>query len=152
VKKTRGTAEWAYRCNDEGADRARTERFLRERGFLWRSLHNADGDRVASVKNIEVGDTIHVYFMSEGKPGYLSSWLVEPPDDRADEEAVTIQAVRAGPLFDELGEAGYATDPELGYFTGFRVRKDEYATEPLRPRWVGRHAITRVERPITKPE
>ena len=146
MKKTRGTAQWAYRCTDEGTDRIRTEGFLRDHGFLWRTLHNVDGDRVGSVKKIEVGDTIHVYFMEEGKPQYLSAWLVETPRDPGDEEAIAIEAVRDGPLFDELVEAGYPVDPVVGYFTGFHVRKDDYASQPTKPRWVGRHQITEVPR------
>ncbi len=84
--------------------------------------------------------------MEEGKPQYLSAWLVETPREPGDEEAIAIEAVRSGPLFDDLVEAGYPADPVLGFFTGFRVRKDDYASQPLKPRWVGRHAITEVPR------
>ena len=148
MKKTRGTAQWAYRCSPAGADLAGTTQLLNVSGFLWRSLHNVDGHKIANVGNVEVGDTVHVYYVAEGTESYLASYLIEAPLEPADPEVVAIDAVRDGPLFDQLTEAGYAVDPELDYFTGFRVRKDDYATKPDgRPRWVAKNAIARIARP-----
>ena len=147
MKKTRGTAEWAYRCSLEGTDAAGILRPLTLGGFLWRGLHNVDGHKIANVKNIEIGDTVHVYLMEAGTERYLSSYLIETPTQLADADVPAIEAVREGELFDQLSDAGYDVDPVLGYFTGFRVRKDEYATPPqVRPRWVARNAIARVDK------
>ncbi len=147
MKKTRGTAEWAYRCSPEGTAAAGTSRLLDEGRFLWRGLHSVDGHKIANVRNIEVGDTIHVYVVEAGAERYLSSYLIETPTQLADPDVPAIEAVRVGELFDQLGAAGCDVDPVLGCYTGFRVRKDEYATTPqVRPRWVARNAITRIVR------
>ena len=147
MKPTRGTAQWAYRCGPEGTDLALTTRLLTEAGFLWRALHNLDGHKIPNVKNIEVGDTIHIYFTEAGTEQYLASYLIEQPGHPADPETPAVEAVRDGALFDQLAGAGCTADPVLDCFTGFRVRKDEYATRPVRPRWVARNAIARVPRP-----
>lgn len=149
MKKTRGTAQWAYRCSPAGTDIAATTALLDAGGFLWRSLHNVDGHKIANVKNIEVGDTLHVYYVVEGAEQYSAAYLIEPPREVADAEALAIDAIRGGELFDRLTEAGYAVDPVLECFTGFRVRKDEYATKPeKRPPWVARNPIARIARPL----
>ncbi|MEA2662961.1 MAG: hypothetical protein QOH08_2533 [Chloroflexota bacterium] len=147
MKATRGTAEWAYRCTDDGVDAGRTNRVLDEAGFLWRSVHNVDGHKIANVKSIEVGDTIHVYFVEGGKERYLASYLVEPPRERADPETPAVEAVRHGPLFDELTDAGYHVDAVLECFTGFRVKRDFYPKSVEKaPGWIGRNTIARIKR------
>ena len=147
MKKTRGTAEWAYRCNDGRTDLAGTTQLLNEAGFLWRSLHNDDGHRIGNAQSIEVGDTIHVYAVEAGTERYLSSHLVEAPNDLADVEAPAVEAVRDGQLFDQLSDAGYKLDATLGCFTGFRVKRDLYPRVlEQAPHWVGRNAIVRVKR------
>jgi len=146
VKKTRGTDQWAYRCDAPGTDVAVTTELLRD-GFLWRSLHNADGHKIANLKNMEVGDTVHVFVVEGGVERYLSSHLLVRPHDLADPDVPAINAGRDGALFDQLIEAGYALDPVLGCFTGFRVRRDDYPTVPdRRPRWIGRNAMTHITR------
>ena len=145
MKKTRGTAQWAYRCGPEVTDVAGTAQLLNVAGFLWRSVHNIDGHKIANVGNVEIGDTAHVYCVVDGTEQYLASYLIEPPVEAADPDVPVIEAVRDGELFDQLTEAGYAVDPVLGCFTGFRVRKDDYATRPEgRPRWVAKNAIARI--------
>ena len=147
MKATRGTADWAYRCNPAGATPAATTELLAKHSFLWRSLHSASGRKIPSVQLIEVGDTIHVYFTTEGVDAYVGSYLVEQPTDRADPGIPALQAVWDGTLFEALLGAGYEKDPELGCFTGFRVKQDLYP-RPLgrTPKWVARNAIVRVKR------
>ena len=152
MKATRGTADWAYRCNPAGATPAATRELLANHNFLWRSLHSATGRKVPSVQLIEVGDTIHVYFTTDGADAYVGSYLVEQPTDRAelaDRGVPALQAVSDGPLFEALQAAGYEKDPELGCFTGFRVKQDLYP-RPLgrTPKWVARNAIVRVKRDV----
>ncbi len=147
MKETRGTAEWAYRCTPAGTGFETTRQLLDESGFLWRSLHNTAGHKVASVGKVEVGDTIHVYAVEAGTERYLSSHLVEAPNDLADVEAPAVEAVRVGKLFDQLSDAGYKLDATLGCFTGFRVKRDLYPRVlEQAPHWVGRNAIVRVKR------
>ena len=147
MKQTRGTAEWAYRCNAEGTSLAITRQLLDEEHFLWRNLHNSAGHKVPLVRQIEIGDTIHVYFAEDGIDRYVASYLVEQPVERADRDVPAVGAVSTGALFEKLEDAGYDKDPELGSFTGFRVKNDLYP-RPLdqTPRWVARNAITRVKR------
>lgn len=148
MKKTRGTAEWAYRCNPEGTSLATTTHLLDEFHFLWRSLHNTAGRKTPSVQHIEVGDTIHLYFSEGGVDSYISSYLVEQPADPAAAlDAPAVEAVRSGPLFEILVEAGFDKDSELGLFTGFRVKRDFYPKLlEQAPHWIGRNAIARVKR------
>jgi hypothetical protein len=147
MKETRGTAEWAYRCTPAGTGFETTRQLLDESGFLWRSLHNTAGHKVASVGKVEVGDTIHVFFADAGADTYIASYLVERPRAIADEAAPIVEGVRSGPLFERLEEMGYAKDPELGCFTGFRVKRDLYPRLlAAPPRWIGRNALVRVKR------
>jgi hypothetical protein len=88
-----------------------------------------------------------VYFSEGGVDSYISSYLVEPPADPAADDAPAVEAVRSGPLFETLEEAGYDKDSELGSFTGFRVKRDFYPKLlEQTPRWIGRNAIARVNR------
>ena len=147
MKETRGTAEWAYRCTPAGAGTDATRRLLDESGFLWRSLHTSAGHKVASVGKVEIGDTIHVFFAEGGTDTYVASYLVERPRSAVDATTPAVEAVRSGPLFERLDELGYAKDPELACFTGFRVRRDLYPrllAQP--PKWIGRNALVRVKR------
>lgn len=147
MKKTRGTAQWAYRCTPHGTDGTETSRLLNEEGFLCRSLHNVDGHKIANVTGIEIGDTVHVYYIEAKAERYLAAYLIDAPARPVDPDVPAIDAIQDGDRFDRLVEAGYEVDPVLGYFTGFRVRKDDYATQPhVRPRWVARNAITRVDK------
>jgi hypothetical protein len=147
VKETRGTAEWAYKVTPHGTGPAATRELIDESGFLWRSVHNAAGRKVASVGKVEVSDTIHVYFAEGAAESYVASYLVQRPADRADETMPAVDAVRSGPLFEQLDEAGYEKDHELGCFTGFRVKRDLYPRAlDQTPRWIGRNAIVRVKR------
>lgn len=126
---------------------AGTTRLLDEHGFLWRSLYNAAGRKIPSVQLIEVGDTIHVYVPDDGVEHYVASYLVEQPADLADATVPAVESVPSGALADLLDEAGYEKDPELGCFTGFRVKRDLFP-RPLdqTPHWFGRNAIVRVKR------
>ncbi|HEY8808150.1 MAG TPA: hypothetical protein VIN70_11270, partial [Candidatus Limnocylindria bacterium] len=73
--------------------------------------------------------------------------LVQRPADVADESAPALDAVRSGDLFDQLTEAEYELDPELGCFTGFRVKRDLYPrTLDQKPPWIGRNALARIKR------
>ena len=91
---------------------------------------------------------MHVYVLAEGLEQYRSSFLIERPTDPMDPDTPAIEAVRDGPLFEQLTEAGYPVDPVFECFTGFHVRKDDYATPPAaRPRWVAKNAIARITRP-----
>ena len=144
---SRGTADWAYRCDPEGTTTATTRQFLERDHFLWRSLHNAAGRKIPSVQHIQVGDTIHVYFSEGGVDAYIASYLVEQPEQLADQNALAVEAVLAGELFEKLEEAGYEKDPELDCFTGFRVTRDQYPRMlDQAPHWVARNAIVRVKR------
>jgi hypothetical protein len=144
VKETRGTAEWAYRCTPKGTD---TRRLLDEAGFLWRSLHSSTGKRIPSVAKVEVGDTIHVFFTEGGVETYVASYLVKRPVEVADDTAPAIDAVRSGELFEQLTDAGYELDSELGCFTGFRVARDVYARiVDQKPPWVARNVLARIKR------
>jgi len=147
MKETRGTAEWAYRCTPQGTGATATRQLLDEAGFLWRSLHDRAGRKIPSVGKVEVGDTIHVFFAEAGVETYVSSYLVQRPADVADESAPALDAVRSGELFDQLTEAEYELDPELGCFTGFRVKRDLYPrTLDQKPPWIGRNALARIKR------
>jgi len=147
VKATRGTAEWAYKVTPHGTGPAATRDLIDESGFLWRTVHNNAGRKIASVGKVEVGDTIHLYFSEEGADRYVASYLVQRPTDPAEEGIPAVDAVRAGPLFEQLEEAAYEKDHELDCFTGFRVKRDLYP-RPVdqTPRWIGRNAIVRVKR------
>ena len=147
MKQTRGTAEWAYRCNAGGTSLVITRQLLDRDHFLWRSLHNAAGHKVPLVQRIEVGDTIHVYYAEGGIDRYVASYLVDHPAEPADHELPAVEAVSTGALFETLEEAGYEKDPALGCFTGFRVKSDLYPrTLEQAPHWVARNAITQVKR------
>jgi hypothetical protein len=147
MKETRGTAEWAYKVTPHGTGPAATRELIDESGFLWRTVHNSAGRKIASVGKVEVGDTIHLYFSEAGADTYVASYLVQRPADRADEAISAVDAVRSGALFDRLTEAGYDQDPELTVFTGFRVKRDLYPRAvDQTPRWIGRNAIVRVKR------
>jgi len=147
MKETRGTAEWAYKITPHGTGPAATRDLIDESGFLWRTVHNSAGRKIASVGKVEVGDTIHLYFSQEGADTYVASYLVQRPTDPAEEGIPAVDAVRTGPLFEQLEEAAYEKDHELGCFTGFRVKRDLYP-RPVdqTPRWIGRNAIVRVKR------
>ena len=147
MKETRGTAEWAYKVTPHGTGPAATRDLIDESGFLWRTVHNTAGRKIASVGKVEVGDTIHLYFSEAGADTYVASYLVQRPVERADEAVAAVDAVRSGPLFEQLDEAAYEKDHELKVFTGFRVKRDLYprpVDQP--PRWIGRNAIVRVKR------
>ena len=147
MKETRGTAEWAYKVTPHGTGPAATRELIDESGFLWRTVHNTAGRKIASVGKVEVGDTIHLYFSEAGADTYVASYLVQRPVERADEAVAAVDAVRSGPLFEQLDEAAYEKDHELKVFTGFRVKRDLYP-RPVdqAPRWIGRNAIVRVKR------
>jgi len=147
MKETRGTAEWAYKVTPHGTGPAATRDLIDESGFLWRTVHNTAGRKIASVGKVEVGDTIHLYFSEAGADTYVASYLVQRPVERADEAVAAVDAVRSGPLFEQLDEAAYEKDHELKVFTGFRVKRDLYP-RPVdqAPRWIGRNAIVRVKR------
>ena len=147
MKETRGTAEWAYKVTPHGTGPAATRDLIDESGFLWRTVHNSTGRKIASVGKVEVGDTIHLYFSEEGADTYVASYLVQRPTDLAEEGIAAVDAVRTGALFERLDEAGYEKDHELRCFTGFRVKRDLYP-RPVEqtPRWIGRNAIVRVKR------
>jgi len=147
MKETRGTAEWAYKVTPHGTGPAATRDLIDESGFLWRTVHNTAGRKIASVGKVEVGDTIHLYFSEAGADTYVASYLVQRPVERADEAVAAVDAVRSGPLFEQLDEAAYEKDHELKVFTGFRVKRDLYP-RPVdqTPRWIGRNAIVRVKR------
>jgi hypothetical protein len=147
MKETRGTAEWAYKVTPHGTGPAATRDLIDESGFLWRTVHNTAGRKIASVGKVEVGDTIHLYFSEAGADTYVASYLVQRPVERADEAIAAVDAVRSGALFEQLDEAAYEKDHELKVFTGFRVKRDLYprpVDQP--PRWIGRNAIVRVKR------
>jgi hypothetical protein len=147
MKETRGTAEWAYKVTPHGTGPAATRELIDEAGFLWRTVHNTAGRKIASVGKVEVSDTIHLYFSEDAAERYVASYLVQRPVDRADEATPAVDAVRSGALFEQLEAAGYDQDPELHCFTGFRVKRDLYP-RPVdqTPRWIGRNAIVRVKR------
>ena len=147
MKETRGTAEWAYKVTPHGTGPAATRELIDESGFLWRTVHNNAGRKIASVGKVEVGDTVHLYFSQEGVDTDVASYLVQRPIDPAEEGIPAVDAVRSGPLFEQLAEAAYEKDHELGVFTGFRVKRDLYP-RPVEqtPRWIGRNAIVRVKR------
>ena len=147
MKETRGTAEWAYKVTPHGTGPAATRELIDEAGFLWRTVHNHAGRKIASVGKVEVSDTIHLYFSADGADTYVASYLVQRPIELAEEGIPAVDAVRSGPLFDRLEEAAYEKDHELGVFTGFRVKRDLYP-RPVEqtPRWIGRNAIVRVKR------
>jgi hypothetical protein len=147
MKETRGTAEWAYKVTPHGTGPAATRALIDDAGYLWRTVHTSAGRKVASVGKVEVGDTIHVYFSEGDAESYVASYLIQRPLDRADQIMPAVDAVRSGPLFDQLTDAGYEKDHELGCFTGFRVKRDLYPRAlDQTPRWIGRNAIVRVKR------
>jgi hypothetical protein len=147
MKETRGTAEWAYKVTPHGTGPAATRELIDESGFLWRTVHNSAGRKIASVGKVEVGDTIHLYFSEASAETYVASYLVQRPVERADEAIPAVDAVRSGALFEQLTEGGYEQDHELKVYTGFRVKRDLYP-RPVdqTPRWIGRNAIVRVKR------
>ena len=147
MKETRGTAEWAYKVTPHGTGPAATRELIDGSGFMWRTVHNSAGRKIASVGKVEVGDTVHLYFSEADAEIYVASYLVQRPADRADETLPAVDAVRSGALFEQLEEAGYGNDPVLGFFTGFRVKRDLYPRAvDQTPRWIGRNAIVRVKR------
>ena len=147
MKETRGTAEWAYKVTPHGTGPAATRDLIDGSGFLWRTVHNSTGRRIASVGKVEVGDTIHLYFSEGAAETYVASYLVQRPIERAEEGVPAVDAVRSGALYEQLEEAGYEKDHELGCFTGFRVKRDLYPRlVEQSPRWIGRNAIVRVKR------
>ena len=99
MKETRGTAEWAYKVTPHGTGPAATRDLIDESGFLWRTVHNSTGRKIASVGKVEVGDTIHLYFSEESADTYVASYLVRRPVDMAEEGVAAVEAVRSGPLF-----------------------------------------------------
>ena len=147
MKETRGTAEWAYKVTPHGTGPAATRELIDGAGFLWRTVHTSTGRKIASVAKVEVGDTIHLYFSEAGAETYVASYLVQRPLELAEEGIPAVDAVRGGALFEQLDEAGYEKDHELGCFTGFRVKRDLYPRSVEQsPRWIGRNAIVRVKR------
>jgi len=77
----------------------------------------------------------------------VAGWSNQFQNQDTNDESINKKEVIFPKIDYILLPTGYALDPVLGCFTGFRVRRDDYPTVPdRRPRWIGRNAITHITR------
>jgi hypothetical protein len=67
---------WVYLAADNYADSERTAEFASHYGFLWRGYHNADGNRIANVQHVRLGDVVILCYRDSGSFRVLAPYVV----------------------------------------------------------------------------
>jgi hypothetical protein len=129
---TNHAAEWAFKATKAKVGLSETER-VAALGFLSRSSATKTGAWPANVRQVEVGDVIHVFHGRKSrKPHPVGRFEVIRAEAHAQPllfgEEVPSSAlftVRAGGELERLLASirGYAVDPKLGAYTGWVVKR-----------------------------
>jgi hypothetical protein len=142
---------WAYRCGEAGVSIERTNALLSEFSFCWRSVYKdlrPTGKRelIPNVAEIRVGDSLLIYYKSHSLH-LLGSYLIVAPREKVGNEprvsAVGI-ASDASLVNAMEREPPYPRDPYLDEFTGFFLRKDDYAVPLPEPPTFIKNALVRI--------
>lgn len=68
MRPSEGTmTEWFYKATGKKVDRPATQALLTADGFLCRCAFKTTGARISHVKDVQVGDIIHAYYVD--RPG-----------------------------------------------------------------------------------
>jgi hypothetical protein len=124
--------QWVYKATTAKIDYVSTLILADKRGFLCRSAYSEKSAWVSNVRDVSIGDVMHVYYVRPGrKPGELGAFEVlaaadhQRPDffgDRVDETALCrVKDPTFLKHLENLG--GYRPDPVLHCFTGWPIRK-----------------------------
>ncbi|EYF07167.1 hypothetical protein [Chondromyces apiculatus] len=135
--------EWVYKATNSKLDHMGTMLMVDRDGFLCRSAYEAATKTWAdNVRQVDVGDTVHVYFGQKGRDARpIGSFRVVEPDGTHPVHAAVGKRVEGTALHvvddpsfikrrDPEGE--YSEDPILGLFTGWVLQKVGQAP-PFRP-------------------
>jgi hypothetical protein len=126
--------EWLYRASNAKADLEATRGLVDRFGFIHRSAF-ADTTKkqmIANVAKVGVGDIIHMFFVDDSGGRPLGTYRVVAPFRHptgslfaAAVPKTTLRRVVDPELREQLKDAGYEPDPQIGEFCGWPVIADE---------------------------
>jgi hypothetical protein len=133
---------WIYFATSEKASLASTLEVVLNEHFLWRSVFNSNGSRIANVANLQVGDPILVAWRHSAgvRSAYLLGTIAEPRLPVV--QGMVIDTVR-GPDAEKVVAAGYRPNAD-GEVEGIRLENVWECCFEIRGEYGGNKAIHRL--------
>ena len=144
---------WYYRATDDEMSLEDTQRMLSDFGFIARTAYTRQKTGriapVTKVRDVGLGDVLHVYHVSGDGAECLGTWVICGPRRHARCEcmgpAVTKTAVHRakGDLLSEMqAHDGVQPDPSIDEYTGWFVLEGSDRSPDYQPTWfTGRGAL-----------
>jgi len=102
-------ADWTYYAG-KIAGLEKSIELIRRYGVMWRGAHDRNGARIANVRHLRPGDTLHFVYRRSGRARYIFKATIDRP--RASVPGVPAVGRVGGEAADELARAGY--EPSTG--------------------------------------
>jgi hypothetical protein len=133
---------WLYKATPKKLNSLDTRMLADLDGFLCRSARDAAGAWANNVREVQLGDIIHMYFVERGKTNPIYAYEVIAPEahphparfGRRIDETALFAVVDETFIKKRDKEGGYEHDPLEHAFTGWLLRRREPAM-PFQPRW-----------------